>query len=97
MCKSEGNKEAKAERVASLEEEITHEIKLKIALNEELKDRLENIAIMMDRGIINEPLSEMCSMIYLPTWRTPGFLLNSERNQVEAWVTLESYGTALDR
>ena len=41
MCKSEGNKVAKAERVASLEEEITHEIKLRISLNEEFKDGLK--------------------------------------------------------
>ena len=97
MCKSEGNKVAKAERVASLEEEITHEIKLKISLNEEFKDGLENITIMMDRGISDESLSEMCSMIYLTTWRTPRFPLNSARNQVEAWVILEGYETALDR
>ena len=87
----------KQKRVASLEEEITHEIKLKISLNEEFKDRLENITIMMDRGIIDGSLPEMCSMIYLPTWRTPRFPLNSERNQVEAWVILEGYETVLYR
>ena len=66
-------------------------------MNEEFKDGLENITIMMDRGFSDESLSEMCSMIYLPTRRTPRFPLNSERNQVEAWVILEGYETALDR
>ena len=89
MCKCEREKEVKAERIASLEKEITHDIKLKISSNIEFKDRLENIAIMMDRGIIDESLSEMCSMVYLPTWRTQRFPQNSERSQVEARVKLE--------
>ena len=50
MCKSEENKEAKAERVSSLEKEISHEVQKKIQLNMEFMDGLENIAIMMDRG-----------------------------------------------
>ena len=41
MCKSEGNKVAKAERVASLEEEITNGTKLKVSVNEEFKNGLE--------------------------------------------------------
>ena len=45
----------------------------------------------------DESLTEMCSWIYLPTRRTPKFPLNSARNQVEAWVILEGYETALDR
>ena len=90
MCKSEGNKVAKAERIASLEEEITNGTKLRISVSDIFKDRLEQISFMMDRGFSDESLSEMCSMIYLPTWRTP-------RNQVGAWVILEGYETALDR
>ena len=35
--------------------------------------------------------------IHLPTRRTPRFPINSAKNQVDAWVTLESYETALDR
>ena len=79
MCKSEGNKVAKAERVASLEEEITNGTKLKVSVNEEFKDGLENITIMMDRGFSDESLAEMCSWIYLPTRRTPKFPLHSAR------------------
>ena len=97
MCKSEENKEAKAERVSSLEKEISHEVQKKIQLNMEFMDGLENIAIMMDRGYSDESLTEVCSMAYLPTRRTPRFPINSARNQVDAWVTLESYETALDR
>ena len=50
ICKSEENKEAKAERVSSLEKEISHEVQKKIQLNMEFMDGLENIAIMMDRA-----------------------------------------------
>ena len=73
MCKSEENKEAKAERVSSLEKEISHEVQKKIQLNMEFMDGLENIAIMMDRGYSDESLTEVCSMAYLPTRRTPRF------------------------
>ena len=97
MCKSEENKEAKAERVSSLEKEISHEVQKKIQLNMEFVDGLENIAVMMDRGYNDESLTEVCSMAYLPTRSTPRFPTNSSRNQVDAWVTLESYETALDR
>ena len=63
----------------------------------EFMDGLENIAIMMDRGYSDESLTEVCSMAYLPTRRKPRFPINSARNQVDAWVTLESYETALDK
>ena len=97
MSKSKENKEAKAERISSLEKEISHEVQKKIQLNMEFIDGLENIAIMMDRGYSNISLTEVCSMAYLPTRRTPRFPINSAKNQVDAWVTLESYKTALDR
>ena len=44
MCKSEENKRAKAERVSSLEKEISREVQKKIQLNMEFVDGLENIA-----------------------------------------------------
>ena len=97
MFKYEVGKKAKSERIASLEKEITHEINLKSDSNVEFKDRLENITIMMDRGINDKSLLEMCSMVYLPTWTTPRFPQNIERNQVETWVILEGYETSLDR
>ena len=97
MSKSKENKEAKAERISSLEKEISHEVQKKIELNIDLIDGLENIAIMMDRGYSDISLTEVCSIAYLPTRRTPRFPMNSAKNQVDAWVTLESYEAALDR
>ena len=97
MSKSKENKEAKAERISSLEKEISHEVQKKIELNIDLIDGLENIAIMMDRGYSDISLTEVCSIAYLPTRRTPRFPINSAKNQVDAWVTLESYKAALDR
>ena len=97
MSKSKENKEAKAERISSLEKEISHEVQKKIELNIDLIDGLENIAIMMDRGYSDISLTEVCSIAYLPTRRTPRFPMNSAKNQVDAWVTLESYEGALDR
>ena len=97
MSKSKENKEAKAERVSSLEKEISHEVQKKIQLNMEFMDGLENIARLMDRGYSDESLTEVCSMAYLPTRRTPRFPMNSAKNQVDAWVKLESYVAALDR
>ena len=73
MSKSQENKEAKAERISSLEEEISHEVQKKIQQNVEFIDALENNAIMMDRGYSDMSLSEICSMAYLPTRRTPRF------------------------
>ena len=97
MSKSKENKEAKAERISSLEKEISHEVQKKIQLNMEVINGLESIAIMMDRGSSDVSLTEVCSMAYLPTRRTPRFPINSANNQVDALVTLESYKTALDR
>ena len=77
MCKSKENMEAKAERVSSLEKEISHEVQKKIQLNIEFIDGLENIAIMMDRGYSDESLTEVCSMAYLLTRRTPRFPMDS--------------------
>ena len=91
MSKSKENKEAKAERISSLEKEISPEVQKKIQLNMEVINGLESIAIMMDRGYSDVSLTEVCSMAYLPTRRTPRFPINSARNQVDAWVTLESY------
>ena len=61
MSKSQENKEAKTERISSLEKEISHEVQKKIQLNMEFIDRLENIAIMMDRGYSDISLTEACS------------------------------------
>ena len=38
MCKSEGNKVAKAERIASLEEEITNGAKLRVSVCDAFKN-----------------------------------------------------------
>ena len=97
LSKSQENKEAKAERISSLEEEISHEVQKKIQQNVEFIDALEAIATMMDRGYSDISLTEVCSMAYLPTRRTPRFPINSTKNQVDAWVTSESYETALDK
>ena len=97
MSKSKENKEAKAERISSLEKEISHEVQKKIQLNMEVINGLESIAIMMDRGYSDVSLTEVCSMAYLPTRRTPRFPMSSAKNQVDAWVTLENYEAALYR
>ena len=95
LSKSKENKEAKAERISSLEKEISHEVQKKIQLNMEVINGLESIPIMMDRGYSDVSLTEVCSMAYLPTRRTPRFPMSSAKNQVDAWVTLESYEAAL--
>ena len=59
MSKSKENKEAKAERISSLEKEISHEVQKKIELNMDFIDGLENIAIMMDRGYSDISLTEV--------------------------------------
>ena len=97
LSKSKENKEAKAERISSLEKEISHEVQKKIQLNMEVINGLESIAIMMDHGYSDVSLTEVCSMAYLPTRRTPRFPMSSAKNQVDAWVTLESYEAALYR
>ena len=90
MCKSEGNKVAKAERIASLEEEITNGAKLRVSVCDAFKNGLEQITCMMDRGFSDESLAKMCSWIYLPTQRTPKVSLKTAEHQVEAWIILEN-------
>ena len=65
MCKSEENKVAKAERVASLEKEITNGTKLRVSVCDAFKDGSEHITFMMDKGLSDETLAKMCSWIYL--------------------------------
>ena len=97
MSKSQENKEAQTERISSLEEDISLEVQKKIQQNVEFIDALEAIATMMDQGYSDIALSEVCTMAYLPTRRTPRFPINSTKNQVDAWVTSKSYETALDK
>ena len=67
MFKNEAANKARAGRIADLEEEVKHEYNIKSDSIIGLKDRLENTAIMIDRGSNDESLLEMCSIIYLPT------------------------------
>ena len=97
MCNSEENKVAKTERVASIEEEITNGTKMRISVSDVVKDGLEQISYMMDRGFCDESLAGICSWVYLPTQRTSRFTQKSARYKVKAWVILKSYETALDR
>ena len=71
MFKNEAWIKARAGRIAGLEEEVKHEYNLKSDSIIGLKDKLENTAIMIDRGSNDEALLEMCSIIYLPTWEAP--------------------------
>ena len=63
----------------------------------EFIDALEAIATMMDQGYSDISLSEAYALAYLPTRRTPRSPFKSTKNQVDAWVTSESYETALDK
>ena len=65
------------ERILRLEEEISFEVQRKIQQNVEFIGALETITVMMDRGYSDTTLSEVCSMAYLPTKRTPRFPINS--------------------
>ena len=73
LSKNQEKKEAHTERISSLEEEISREVQEKIQQNVEFIDSLEAIAAMMDQGYCDIALSEVCSMAYLPTRRTPRF------------------------
>ena len=97
MFKNEAANKARAGRIADLEEEVKHEYNLKSDSIIGLKERLENTAIMIDRGSNDESLLEMCSVIYLPTWAAPRFPRNTERSQSETWVKLEGYETSHER
>ena len=61
MCKSEENKVAKAERVASLEEDIINGTKLKVSVYDAFRNGLDQIIVTMDKGFSVETLAKMCS------------------------------------
>ena len=71
MIKDEASNRAKAERISNLEEEVVREFNLKSGSNIDLKNKLEYATKALDRGINDESLLEMCSIVYLPTWATP--------------------------
>ena len=97
MFKNEAWNKARAVRIASLEEEVKLRYNLKSDSIIELKDKLENTTIMMDRGSNDESLFEMCSIIYLPTWAAPSLPRNTERSQLETWVKLDGYDASLEK
>ena len=59
--------------------------------------RLEYAIINIDKGCNDEPVLELCSLLYLPTWSTPRVPHNTERYQLETWVRLENYENSLER
>ena len=71
MIKDEASNRARAERISNLEEEVVREFNLKSGSNIDLKNKLEYATKALDRGINDESLLEMCSIVYLPTWATP--------------------------
>ena len=77
MIKDEATNKARAERIENLEEEIVKDFNLKSGNNTDLKNKLEYATTMLDRGSNDESLLEMCSIVYLPTWATPKFPLNT--------------------
>ena len=91
MIKDQASNRARAERISNLEEEVVS------GSNIDLKNKLEYATKALDRGINDESLLEMCSIVYLPTLATPNFPRNTERSQLDAWVKLETYETSLDR
>ena len=97
LLKDENMNEGRAERIENLEQEIMQENKLKSGINIELKNRLKNAIISLDKGSNDESMIEICSLVYLPTWAAPKFPQNTERNQLETWVKLEIYEASLER
>ena len=97
MLRDEVMNKDRAERIETLEKEIMQENELKSGINTDLKNRLTNAIISLDKGSNNESMLEMCSLIYMPTLATPKFPHNTERSQLETWVKLETYETSLER
>ena len=82
MLKDENMKKGRAERIENLEQEIMQENKMKSGVNIELKNRLQNAIISLDRGSSEESMIEICSLAYLPTWAGPKFSQHTEKKQI---------------
>ena len=67
MLRDEVINKDRAERIETLEKEIMQENELKSGINTDLKNRLMNAIISLDKGSNDESMLEMCSLIYLPT------------------------------
>ena len=82
------------ERIEGLEREIKQENE---GIDAEITKRLEYAIINIDKGCNDEPVLELCSLLYLPTWSTPRVPHNTERYKLETWVRLENYENSLER
>ena len=67
MFRDEVMNKDRAERIENLEKEIVQENELKSGINTELKKRIKNAIIPLDKGSNDESMLEMCSLIYLLT------------------------------
>ena len=73
MLRDEVMNKDRAERIETLEKEIMQENELKSGINTDLKNRLTNVIISLDKGSNDESMLAMCSLVYLPSWAVPKF------------------------
>ena len=66
MLRDEVMNKDRAERIETLEKEIMQENELKSGINTDLKNRLTNAIISLDKGSNDESMLAMFSLFYLP-------------------------------
>ena len=96
MMKFSDVKQHQAEYIDSLEKELIQEGIKKGVLNMELKKKLQEAVIKLDRGTNNENLNELCNLAYLPGWAVPKLSHNPDSKAAAEWVKMEVYMNSLE-